>query len=196
MCEALRGAGKVVRIVRPGQATAQCPLPEQHAHGDRNPSLGLHRRHGRVKVTCFTGCSDEDVLAALGLGVADLFDNRRTVEYHYRDRIVTRTPEKEFFQRPVNGAPLNASKTELYRVEEVIHANRRAKRSISWKARTTLRRCELRELSRLPPQWVPATSTSATCPRCTAQQRCLLASTKIRPGTRGRLFSGSYSQAT
>ena len=54
---------------RPGQWTARCP-----AHDDRNPSLTVGTGDdGRVLICCHRDCSVEDVLAALGLEVADLF---------------------------------------------------------------------------------------------------------------------------
>ena len=51
---------------------ALCP-----AHDDREPSLAVYRKPGRARVVCHAGCDDVAVLAALGLGVADLFDEPR-----------------------------------------------------------------------------------------------------------------------
>jgi hypothetical protein len=48
---------------------AQCP-----AHGDRVPSLSVTEVDGKVLVRCFAGCETTDILAALGLTWADLFD--------------------------------------------------------------------------------------------------------------------------
>jgi hypothetical protein len=53
-----------------GYAMAQCP-----AHDDRNPSLAIYPKEGKAKVVCYAGCSDVDVLAALGLTIRDLYDN-------------------------------------------------------------------------------------------------------------------------
>ena len=48
---------------------ACCP-----AHGDRNPSLSISEADdGRVLLKCFKGCTAEDVVAAMGLKMADLF---------------------------------------------------------------------------------------------------------------------------
>lgn len=59
---------------RDEQKTAICP-----AHDDQRPSLSIGRgAEGRVLVTCMAGCSLEDVLAALGLSVSDLFDGDPT----------------------------------------------------------------------------------------------------------------------
>lgn len=49
--------------------SAKCP-----AHEDRSPSLSLKvLDDGRVLIHCHAGCSAPDVLAALGLSLADLF---------------------------------------------------------------------------------------------------------------------------
>lgn len=48
---------------------ARCP-----AHQDRNASLAVSEGdNGRVLVHCFAGCNIRDVMAAVGLAVADLF---------------------------------------------------------------------------------------------------------------------------
>jgi hypothetical protein len=52
-------------------ASARCP-----AHEDTTPSLAVYKKPGRAKVVDFAGCSDEvDVLPAIGMTVADLYDN-------------------------------------------------------------------------------------------------------------------------
>ena len=74
--------------------TARCP-----AHEDRENSLSVSAGDdGRVLLRCFGGCRTEDVVAAMGLTLADLFtDNghrpagrarttRRVVPYEVRDR--------------------------------------------------------------------------------------------------------------
>ena len=61
---------------RPAQArghedcwSAQCP-----AHDDRDPSLSIREAgDGTVLLHCFAGCSTDEVVAALGLGMFDLF---------------------------------------------------------------------------------------------------------------------------
>lgn len=55
-----------------GQATSNCPN-----HDDRHPSLSLSRGDdGRVLLHCHAGCEPEDVVAALGLELKDLFQRR------------------------------------------------------------------------------------------------------------------------
>jgi hypothetical protein len=68
----LRAEGKVVRVTG-NTARAQCP-----GHDPSSPSsLTIYRRPGRAKIVCWVVCEDTDVLAALGLGVPDLFDEPR-----------------------------------------------------------------------------------------------------------------------
>lgn len=53
------------------QWSAQCP-----AHDDRDPSLSVHRNpDGQVLLTCWAGCATEDVLRALDLEWADLWED-------------------------------------------------------------------------------------------------------------------------
>jgi hypothetical protein len=53
-------------------ATALCP-----SHDDRNPSLAVYDKDGKIKVVCFAGCDDAlDILPALDMTVADLYDEK------------------------------------------------------------------------------------------------------------------------
>jgi len=55
-----------------GSYKALCP-----AHDDHNPSLSITQgTDGRVLLKCFTGCQPEDIVAALGLSMPDLFESR------------------------------------------------------------------------------------------------------------------------
>jgi hypothetical protein len=59
-----------VRRTGPGRWIACCP-----AHKDRSPSLSIRELEGgRVLLHDFGGCETNDVLAAIGLGLSDLFD--------------------------------------------------------------------------------------------------------------------------
>ena len=51
-----------------GGFTSCCP-----AHEDKNPSLSITEREGRILLHCHAGCNVEAVLAALNLKAADLF---------------------------------------------------------------------------------------------------------------------------
>src|SRR5947209_2637635 len=49
--------------------TACCP-----AHNDKTPSLSVSEGDdGRVLLKCWTGCKTEDIVAAIGLSMSDLF---------------------------------------------------------------------------------------------------------------------------
>jgi len=64
-----------VRQTGADQWIARCP-----AHDDRNPSLSIKQADDRVLVHCFAGCEPGDVLASVGLTLADLFD--RPLAHH------------------------------------------------------------------------------------------------------------------
>jgi hypothetical protein len=56
---------------------ARCP-GLIHTRGDRSPSLSVGEgRDGRVLVHCFAGCTVEEICAAAGIKVADLFASPR-----------------------------------------------------------------------------------------------------------------------
>jgi 5S rRNA maturation endonuclease (ribonuclease M5) len=93
--EALSAAGSTVVDNGHGQLRAQCP-----AHEDRKPSLSVRAVEGSVLLYCHAGCDVDQILDQLGWEPADLFDNRRHVDYHYPGgRVVRRLPDKQFPQR-------------------------------------------------------------------------------------------------
>jgi hypothetical protein len=56
-----------------GQTMSQCP-----SHEDREASLAIYRKSGKIKIKCFAGCDDvRDVLPALRLSLPDLWDESR-----------------------------------------------------------------------------------------------------------------------
>ena len=70
--DALRHAGCKVKQSAHNQWCARCPGPV-HRHGDQRPSLSITEMpDGRVKVHCFTGDRQDEILAALGLTWRDL----------------------------------------------------------------------------------------------------------------------------
>jgi AAA domain len=88
---------------------AQCP-----SHKDRKASLSLTQIEGSVLVCCHANCATIDVLAALGLTLADLYDNRRGIDYRYDNgRTVHRYANKQFAQSDTTNTP------ELYRLARV-----------------------------------------------------------------------------
>jgi hypothetical protein len=68
-----------VRRSGAGRWRARCP-----SHGSRGGSLAIAEKDDRVLLHCFAGCETGDVLASLGLELADLFD--RPLD-HSRDRL-------------------------------------------------------------------------------------------------------------
>lgn len=61
------------------KASASCPSPEHgNGRGDRRPSLSIKAANGKALIRCQAGCATESVLAALGLGWSDLFDQPGT----------------------------------------------------------------------------------------------------------------------
>ena len=94
LVDKLRGHGTVTETN--GTARAKCP-----AHnGNSSTSLAIRPIDGSVLIYCHAGCETVDVLAALGLQMRDLFDERNGAEYVYPDgRRVHRTPHKTFYQK-------------------------------------------------------------------------------------------------
>ncbi|HWB35959.1 MAG TPA: AAA family ATPase [Rugosimonospora sp.] len=113
----LREQGGPVGQGRGGEWTARCP-----AHNDRNPSLGVRAVPGRALVYCHAGCETADIMAALGMTLADLFDDRRGTSYTYVSaagvptRTVHRTWDKRFRQTGQTRVK------ELYKLPQVIEA--------------------------------------------------------------------------
>lgn len=78
-----RGRGLLVLEHRHG-ARVQCP-----AHDDARPSLDITSgRDGRTLVLCRSGCRVEDVLAAVGLRLGDLFAQPLHAPVRVRPRTV------------------------------------------------------------------------------------------------------------
>jgi hypothetical protein len=67
----------------------QCRCPTGlHAHGDRNRSLSVGEKNGWVTLKCFTGCTRDEILAAMGLKLRDLALNElvRDPEWEQRQK--------------------------------------------------------------------------------------------------------------
>lgn len=131
----MRVTGATIR-----NGSTRCP-----AHDDRNPSLSVTGKNGRVLLHCFTGCSEGAILDAIGLSKKDLFDNTgetsvvagAEVVYPYYDERgellyqVVRKPKadggRSFFQRkPKAGGGWDyrvaGVRRVLYRLPEVLEA--------------------------------------------------------------------------
>jgi len=116
--DALHEHGSTVRTNNGTSAMVRCP-----SHADASPSLSLRRIEGSLLLHCHAGCDTDDVLAALGLGVRDLYDNPAGARYDYTDQVGTvlrtvhRTPDKRFRQ-----SVRDKSSVPLYRLPEVVKA--------------------------------------------------------------------------
>lgn len=58
-----------VRQTGPDQWIARCP-----AHDDCSPSLSIRNAGDRILIHCFAGCEPGEIMAVLGLTLADLFE--------------------------------------------------------------------------------------------------------------------------
>jgi hypothetical protein len=70
LIDRIRNQGKPVRDSGREVRTA-CPAHE----GDNRESLVIYNKPGKAKVVCWAGCDDRDVLAVLGFGIGDLYDD-------------------------------------------------------------------------------------------------------------------------
>lgn len=80
LLDALTQGGSKVRTHGDRRAVAQCP-----AHEDGTPSLSLRDGDGQALVYCHAGCDTADVLDALDMRAADLFDAPGGARYDYTD---------------------------------------------------------------------------------------------------------------
>lgn len=116
--DALSQHGTHPRRTPSGNYSAKCPAHD----GKGNTSLSLRQIEGHALVYCFAGCETADVMAALGLTMADLYDDRHGVRYEYTDdagrptRTVFRSPDKQFKQAG------ETKLKQLYRLPQVLEA--------------------------------------------------------------------------
>lgn len=116
--------------------SGDCSMAKCPAHDDRNPSLSIQEKDGKVLVHCHAGCSQRaviDALSALGLWQAEEVTNRRIVTaYRYTDEHgkvlyeVVRYEPKNFKQRRLDGWGgwdwKKGERQVLYRLPEVLEA--------------------------------------------------------------------------
>lgn len=62
-----------VRSRGPGQYSALCP-----AHADKSPSLAIKEGERGILVKCWAGCTLDEITAAIGVRVRDLFFDKPT----------------------------------------------------------------------------------------------------------------------
>ncbi len=109
VCAAFQTNGLTVIHRGDGHACAQAP---GHSAADR--SVSIRAIDGMVLMYCHAGEHLDDVLTAIGLTKADLFDDPKGIRYTYPDgRIVLRTPDKRFSQTG------NTKGKALYRADRV-----------------------------------------------------------------------------
>jgi putative DNA primase/helicase len=65
--DALRQRGCRIRYRSSSSARSTCPV-----HHDRNPSLVVTFKDGKVVMKCFAGCRNADIVSTIGLRMADL----------------------------------------------------------------------------------------------------------------------------
>ncbi|MDJ0455479.1 AAA family ATPase [Gordonia amicalis] len=106
--EAFRNAGLYVDD-KGNQAFCQGP-----GHSGQDRSVSVTRTQGCTLIHSYAGDRTEDVLAAVGLTTADLYDNKRGVDYCYPDgRVVHRSVDKKFRQSG------NTEGSALYRADRL-----------------------------------------------------------------------------
>jgi hypothetical protein len=116
--EALRYRGSV----RQGDKW-QCP-----GHNDANPSLNVHEAiDGKVLLKCFAGCRTEDVVAALGSRLADLFDTLSFPELRAATAPATPIAEpEESDSRPravdVNALTTQGEESQTFVIDDILTA--------------------------------------------------------------------------
>lgn len=125
---------KNVKQIKENQWQASCP-----AHDDKKPSLtATQEKDGKLLLYCHAGCSVNDITAALGIEVRDLFPDKPArrdfvAVYDYKDEAgnllfqVCRTVDKQFPQRRPDGRGewvynLQGVKRTIYRLPEVLKA--------------------------------------------------------------------------
>jgi hypothetical protein len=125
----LTESGAIVRGVNDG-AMAQCP-----AHPDNNPSLHIAKGHKGVVLTCHAGCSTTDILTALGLTSADLFDeplvNKGPAQLTRMRAVPAPTPVAEYVYHNDAGHPV-MKVVRMHLIDEAGHVTGKTFRQMAW----------------------------------------------------------------
>lgn len=119
------------------QTRFECCCP---AHDDKHPSCSLYINDDWVNVHCFTGCSEDEILKAVGLTKKDLFIGTKEVKmqaiktaYKYYDSEGTHTYTRErvdnpdktkkfYFKKPDGSYGIGDIKHLLYNLPAVLSA--------------------------------------------------------------------------
>lgn len=119
---------------------AHCPGPGHH-RGDRKPSLSISLGYdSRVLLNCHTGCSAEDICAAIGLTLADLYEQSPDGNPVRRFRVID----------PTNGKIEAEHVREDRPDDKVMHWERNGKRTLGDKKLEDLDLYRLPELLKAP----------------------------------------------
>lgn len=108
LLEALWVHGADPQLSADGTAgNARCPCPGHgKGRGDRSPSLSIAKSpDGAALIRCFAGCSVDDIMAALGLTLRDLFPGAGDQPYRWRPTAVVARPRRA---APPDSASLGA----------------------------------------------------------------------------------------
>ncbi len=132
-----------VKKINFSEYTALCP-----AHDDKNPSLSVTEKDGKILLHCHRGCSPEEIVSAMGLKMSDLFTkdtNVTTVHcsqpirtHLYRDAEGNTLARKSIYRKDDGGKyalwerlekgvwhkGLGKVKAPLYRLNELTDADR------------------------------------------------------------------------
>lgn len=109
------------------------------AHDDKNPSLSIYINENWVYLKCYAGCSQDDILRAVGLNKNDLYiggkkQPEKTIVYDYVDRNGVLTYQRKrmeysdgtkkfFFIKPDGSYSMKGLKHTIYNLPEVINSN-------------------------------------------------------------------------
>jgi len=130
-----------VRSIGQGEYEALCP-----AHADKNPSLHITEKNGKILLHCKAGCKTEDIVRELGISMSDLYLAPQVITttakipeklidtYDYKDEAgnllfqVLRYEPKTFKQRCKDSEGnwtwrLNGVRRVLYHVDNLVNAN-------------------------------------------------------------------------
>lgn len=89
---------------------ARCP-----AHGDKSPSLSIKEGERGLLLKCWAGCTLDEITAAIGIRVADLFFDTSDSHTTYQSRIRrTRERQRQALRREVDGFSVDALREADY----------------------------------------------------------------------------------
>lgn len=79
---------EVDRRINSASYQCKCPNKAMHKHGDKNASLTISEKNGKILFHCkVNGCETEDILAAVGLTFADINGEKEKPVYTWKDRL-------------------------------------------------------------------------------------------------------------